>query len=253
MSSPASETQGSILIVDDNPVARKLLTLLLKSEGHRLLIARDGPEALRIAEEVPDLALVLLDVMMPGMDGLEVCRRLRALAGESYVPIIFATALDDEAHVVEGLAAGANDYVTKPLKQAEVLARVRTALRLKRALDELLGARELAAIGAMAVTLGHEINNPLTILMGNLELLLRSSDWEGKALRRLQDARAAATRVQELVRRLTRIKKVTTTSYVGSVQMLDLERSCPQDGQAPPPACATDTTPNETAAPAREE
>ncbi len=97
MSSPEPvAAPATILVVDDHADARRLLALLLKSQGYRTLLAQDGPEALRLAEETPDLSLVILDVMMPGMDGLEVCRRLRARPGDAYVPIILATALSDE-------------------------------------------------------------------------------------------------------------------------------------------------------------
>jgi len=269
MADEASPPQASILIADDNADARRLLVLLLQSEGHRLLVARDGPEALRIAERAPDLALILLDVMMPGLDGFEVCRRLRAreanrnqrpeaggtrpeesssavfpspLASRpsppSYIPIILATALNDQAHLAEGLAAGADDYVTKPIVQAEVLARVRAALRLKRTTDELLAARELAAVGAMAVTLGHEINNPLSTVVGNLELLLQREHLEEKGLRRLQAAHEASLRIRELVQRLVSIQRVVITSYVGSARMLDIDHSCLSADPPSPPSPA---------------
>ena len=219
----------SILIVDDNADARRLLALLLEPEGHRLLLARDGAEALQIAEAVPDLALAVLDVMMPGMDGFEVCRRLRLRTTGRYLPIILATALSDEAHITQGLAAGADDYVTKPLKQAEVLARVRAALRLKRATDELLDARELAAVGAMAVTLGHEINNPLAIVVGNLELVLTKGTPPDGDRCRLQAAYDGAVRIRELVRRLVNIRQVVLTKYLGSVDMIDVASSSSSD------------------------
>ncbi len=221
---PRAETvkPATILIVDDHPDARRLLALLLAREGYRLLLAPDGPEALRIAESTPDLSLAILDVMMPGMDGLEVCRRLRARGEGAYVPIILATALTDEAHLVAGLQAGADDYVTKPFSHPELLARIRTALRLKRAMDQLLEARELGAVAAMQITLAHEINNPLTIVQGNLELLLGSCGTEGATPHRLKAALDACLRIRELVRQLVELKRVTTTTYIGSTRMLDL-------------------------------
>jgi len=224
---PLRGLPASILIADDNADARRLLSVLLRPEGHRLLVACDGREALRIAERAPDLALILLDVMMPGLDGLEVCRRLRARETDHYVPIILATALHEASDLAEGLAAGADDYVTKPLVQAEVLARVRAALRLKRTTDELLEARALAAVGALAVTLGHEINNPLTTVVGNLELTLQAGGLDERTHRRLQAAHVASLRIHELVQRLVNIQRVVTTQYIDSIKMLDIESSCP--------------------------
>jgi DNA-binding response OmpR family regulator len=225
MPDSAPPLRPTILIVDDNPEARRLLALLLKPEGYRLLMARDGDEALAIAEQVPDLSLVILDVMMPGKDGLEVCRRLRGRQGDRYVPIILATALDENIHLAQGLAAGADDYVAKPFNQPELLARIRTALRLKRALDGLLEARELATAAAMTVTLGHEINNPLAVVMGNLQLVLNHGVPDEQTRRKLQAARDAAERIQQLLQRLANMKKVVTTTYLGEVRMLDPDRS----------------------------
>ena len=243
-SEPAPE-QATILAVDDHPEALRLLALLLRPEGHRILTAENGQEALRVAEATPGLSLILLDVMMPGMDGLEVCRQFRARRREIYVPIILATALSEDEHLVAGLAAGADDYVTKPIRHPELLARVRAALRLKRAHDQLEAARELAAVAAMQVTLAHEINNPLTIVLGNLELALNGprggQDAQGSHLHlahsrhvrnedvtpRLRAAYDACVRIRELVAQLAELRKVATTTYVGSVRMLDLGRSAP--------------------------
>ncbi|HUT35283.1 MAG TPA: response regulator [Planctomycetota bacterium] len=222
-----TEPQATILIVDDHPDARRLLALLLRTEGHRLLLAQEGQEALRIADSTPDLSLIILDVMMPGMDGLEVCRQFRARPRNVHVPIILVTALSEEEHLARGLAAGADDYVTKPIRHTELLARVRAALRLKRALDQLIGTRQLAAITAMQVTLAHEINNPLTIAQGNLELVLSTCGTEGPTPPRLRAALDACVRIRQLVQQLVELKRVATTSYVGSERMLDLGRSSP--------------------------
>ncbi len=120
-----------ILIVDDNAANRDTLVALLEGEAFELLEADSGAEALRLAAEVlPDL--LLLDVMMPGMDGFEVCRRLRAQEATADVPVILVTALDDQASRLTGIEAGADDFVSKPFNRAELRARVRTITRLNR-------------------------------------------------------------------------------------------------------------------------
>lgn len=124
------KTLPTILAVDDEPKARNLLRNLLEIEGYRVLLAEDGPAALLAAREQPDA--VLLDLMMPGMDGFEVCRRLRADAKLADVPIIMLTALDDRASRLEGLEAGADDFLCKPFDSAELRARLRTITRLNR-------------------------------------------------------------------------------------------------------------------------
>jgi DNA-binding response OmpR family regulator len=116
---------STILLVDDEDSIQKLLTYPLEREGYRVLQARDGQEALRrFASERIDL--VVLDIMLPKLDGLEVCKRLRA---ESEVPIIMLTARDDELDKVLGLELGADDYITKPFSIREFRSRVRALLR----------------------------------------------------------------------------------------------------------------------------
>ncbi len=120
-----------ILIVDDNAANRDTLIELLAVRNYRFSEAADGPGALRLAAENPP-DLVLLDVMMPGMDGYEVCRRLRAHPRLSEVPVIMITALDDESSRLAGIEAGADDFITKPFNRAELRARVQTITRLNR-------------------------------------------------------------------------------------------------------------------------
>jgi DNA-binding response OmpR family regulator len=118
-------TRATILVVDDEEAVQRMLTFPLEREGYRVVTAADGETALeRFASERPDL--VLLDVMLPGMDGLEVCRRIRA---GSSVPIVMLTARDDEIDKVLGLEIGADDYVTKPFSLAELRSRIRAVLR----------------------------------------------------------------------------------------------------------------------------
>jgi DNA-binding response OmpR family regulator len=116
---------STILIVDDEDAVQKLLTYPLEREGFRVLQARDGEEALKRFRG-DDVDLVVLDLMLPKLDGLEVCKRLRA---ESTVPIIMLTARDDELDTVVGLELGADDYITKPFSIREFRSRVRALLR----------------------------------------------------------------------------------------------------------------------------
>ncbi len=119
------EDQQHILVVDDDHKITRMLERTLTSEGYRVTISHDGPGALRRAGEVqPDI--VILDVMLPGMDGVEVCRRLRA---SSQIPVLMLTARDEIEDRVQGLDSGADDYLVKPFATAELLARLRALLR----------------------------------------------------------------------------------------------------------------------------
>lgn len=130
---------GVVLIVDDTPDNLALLSDALDASGYMVLVAMDGASALeRMQRRRPDV--VLLDAVMPGLDGFETCRRIKAQAELADIPVLFMTALTESEHVVEAFAAGGIDYVTKPLKTDEVLARVAAHLRTAR---ELQAARSL--------------------------------------------------------------------------------------------------------------
>jgi adenylate cyclase len=125
-----------ILIVDDNETNRDILVTRLKANGYRTLQAADGEEALKAAtQHRPDL--VLLDVMMPNLDGLETCRRLKSRGEEPFTPVILVTARTATEDIVAGLDAGADEYLTKPIDQAALVARVRSVLRIKALHDQV--------------------------------------------------------------------------------------------------------------------
>ncbi len=121
-----------ILVVDDSPETLSLLTDALDRSGAMVLVATDGPSALELVERItPDI--VLLDAVMPQMDGFEVCRRLKTITAVAHVPVIFMTGLTETEHIVKGLEAGGVDYVTKPITPDEILARIRVHLANARA------------------------------------------------------------------------------------------------------------------------
>jgi adenylate cyclase len=129
-------TGGRILVVDDTPVNLKLLADLLTAKGYSIVTAASGAEALeKINGAVPDI--VLLDVMMPGMSGYDVCRKIRENPATAMLPVVMVTALDPGQERVKGIDAGADDFLSKPINQPELLARVRSLLRVKTLWDQL--------------------------------------------------------------------------------------------------------------------
>lgn len=131
----------TILVADDDPTNLRLVSSYLKKAGFKILVSRDGESALKRARYAqPDL--ILLDVMMPGIDGFETCRRLKADETLRDIPVIFMTALIEVADKVEGFQAGAVDYIPKPLQHEEILKRITTHLRLRDLLHELQNAKE---------------------------------------------------------------------------------------------------------------
>jgi class 3 adenylate cyclase/CheY-like chemotaxis protein len=157
-------TPAKILVVDDTPQNVKLLTDLLTVKGYAVVTAASGAEALaRIEADRPDL--VLLDVVMPGMSGYEVCQRIRADKANGIMPVVMVTALDPSAERIKGLDAGADDFLTKPINLPELLARVRSLLRIKQLYDTV--ETQSAQLGELNRTLEQRV----TEQVGQLERL----------------------------------------------------------------------------------
>ncbi|MBD2242301.1 response regulator [Nostoc sp. FACHB-888] len=176
---------GFILIVDDNPTNLSVLCAALNSEGFRFRVAVDGETAIAQAERnQPEL--ILLDVQMPGIDGFETCRRLKANPVTENIPIIFTTALADTESKTKGFSLGAVDYIPKPFAQEEVIARVRVHLQLKQLTEsleqqvsdrtkalqqaqvQLVQQEKLSTLGELIAGIGHEINNPISFISSNI-------------------------------------------------------------------------------------
>src|SRR5438876_2681937 len=139
------------LVVDDSPETLRLLTDALDGAGMTVMVAMDGAAAMRIVDQItPDI--ILLDAVMPGMDGFETCRRLKREAGLSNVPVIFMTGLAETEHIVAGLEAGGVDYVTKPIVIEEMLARIRVHLANARLTQSARAALDVSGRYLLAVS-----------------------------------------------------------------------------------------------------
>jgi DNA-binding NarL/FixJ family response regulator len=145
-----SKKRDVALVVDDSPETLRLLTDALDGAGMTVMVALDGAAAMRIVDQItPDI--VLLDAVMPGLDGFETCRRLKRDAGLDHVPIIFMTGLAETEHIVRGLEAGGVDYVTKPIAVEEMLARIRVHLANARLTQSARAALDVSGRYLLAV------------------------------------------------------------------------------------------------------
>ena len=158
MSTAVGAVPAKVLVVDDTPQNVKLLADILQAKGFAPITAASGEEALaKLAAESPDI--VLLDIMMPGLSGYDVCKRIRADPATELLPVVLVTSLDPHAERLKGIEAGADDFVQKPFNQAELLARVRSLLRIKTLQDEV--ARQAAELRAWNATLEDRVKTSL--------------------------------------------------------------------------------------------
>jgi two-component system sensor histidine kinase/response regulator len=171
---------ATILVVDDHKTNLQLLSSTLEKAGYNVRVATSGEQALRQTQlSLPDM--ILLDIMMPGMDGYETCQQLKSDPDTAAIPVIFMTALTDITDKVKGFEVGAVDYVTKPFEQGEVLARVRTHIALRRTQQALAEKiKELEAytqeLETYDRTVAHDLKSPLGNVVGYASLLRESLD-----------------------------------------------------------------------------
>ncbi len=157
---------ATLLLVEDNPELREVLVLSLETQ-FRLLVARDGAEALARAAGQP-VDLVVSDLMMPGMDGIELCRRFKQSAGRDLVPFLLLTANQDRAMLVRALESGADDFLLKPFNEPELIARVQAQLRVRELARRLAESERFAAMGRILAGMAHELRNPINVLVNGI-------------------------------------------------------------------------------------
>jgi two-component system cell cycle response regulator len=234
-----------VLAAEDNPVFQSMLRTMLTKWGYQAVMARDGNEAWRILESADTPHLAILDWMMPGMDGVEVCRRVRSADREPYIYILLLTARTESQDLVEGMDAGADDYLTKPFNAHELRVRLRAGSRILDLQEELLRAREalreqatldnltgLLNRGSILQVLRSELSRcgregqPLSLLLADLDRFKLINDTHGH---QAGDAvlREVARRMKSVVRRYDAVGRY------GGEEFLIVLPGC--DGQA---ACA---------------
>jgi two-component system cell cycle response regulator len=215
-----------ILVIDDLPENVFMLQDRLEHEGYKVLTAYNGKSGIEKAQnEVPDL--ILLDVMMPDINGFEVCKTLVSDSRTSDIPIIFVTAKTDPEDIKEGLDAGAYDYIKKPINKIELLARVKSELKLSDANRLLLEVEKRNTFFATVVTANHKIKQPLTLISLSSAAIKRELKKEeiskDTVLEKIKYIDLAITEITAVLDQLNKIKEPVLSNYTKTVKMITVE------------------------------
>ena len=214
----------NILLVDDDPVNLNLIRAMLIEEGYEVQSAENGRQCLELVDAV-HTHLVLMDVEMPLMDGIQACRQMKRDAACQAVPVIFVTAHTDDETLQAAFEAGGSDYVRKPVSRIELLARVRTALFQRMAFERRTEEEKLKSVLETAGGVCHELNQPLQYVLGAVQLMMMDIAFDDPLYERMKSVVARVEQMGEITRKLTEITRYRTRKYVGDRVIIDLDRS----------------------------
>jgi len=229
----ASQKKGTIVIVDDTPDNLRLLTQLLNKQGYKTRPIPNGERALAAIRKAPP-DLILLDIMMPGMNGYEVCQKLKADERTQEIPIIFLSALHEANDKVRAFSMGGVDYITKPFQEEEVLARVKTHLELKRSRDEITAQKrrleeqnqELMEAARLREDVEHitrhDLKTPLNPVIGYPRLIMRNKHLTDKEKEYLESIRAAGHQMLMMINSSLDLVKIERGIYPFQPDLVDI-------------------------------
>jgi DNA-binding response OmpR family regulator len=216
---------SKILIIDDLPENVFLLQDRLEREGYEVITSYDGKSGIEKAiKEIPDL--ILLDVMMPDLDGIEVCKELVLNPITLNIPIILVTAKSGAEDIKEGLEAGAFDYIKKPFDRIELLARVHSAVKLNETHKMLIEAEKRNIFSATVVTTNHKIKQPLTLMSLSSTAIKREINKDvisrEAVMKKLDYIDMAIKEITDILNQLNAIKQPVFSEYLKNIRMVDV-------------------------------
>lgn len=228
--------EKTVLIADDDEDTRNIVSNAISLMGCTTVVARDGEEAWRYCKETVFDAAVL-DVMMPGMDGIEVCERIKSMETGEYLPVLILTAKDEVQDKVTALEGGADDYLTKPFHYQELQARVKALIRVReltmilreqnktlQALQEKLISQERQLVATqLGGTAAHSLGQPLSAIMLNCNLLEVLGQEDPKYQQALSALKSDARRMAEMIEKLRTVNAEKTEGYFDKMKILDIE------------------------------
>jgi sigma-B regulation protein RsbU (phosphoserine phosphatase) len=211
-----------ILIAEDNTTSRRILESILVKWNYEVISARDGNEAWEKLQEEDAPRLMILDWMMPGKNGVELCRKLRGRDNVEPMYIILLTARDDKNDIVEGLSAGADDYVAKPFNKDELRARIDVGRRMVELQNALIEREKLQVIFEMTGAICHELSQPMQAISGNSELILMNIQESDPLYPNIKAIKEQVDRMGNITRKLKQVTRYKTKDYINS-KIIDID------------------------------
>jgi two-component system cell cycle response regulator len=218
-----------ILVVDDQPGNVFLLQDRLNREGFEVITAYDGTSGIKVArEQNPDL--ILLDIMMPGIDGFEVCREISSNDFTNHIPIILVTALNSSEDTQKGFDCGAFDYIKKPFNKIELLARVKAAVRFTETQKLLIELEKIDTFSTTVKKTNHEIKQPLTLINLSVTALKRELDETNfdktSAKKRVEFIQSATKEIIKIMDSMLNIDKIEINEYLNYLKKNEFKINC---------------------------
>lgn len=214
------EHKAFVLVVDDEPSGFAVIEALLHRENYSLVYASSGGAALdQLTGFEPDV--ILLDVMMPNMDGMEVCRRIKTSPVWKHIPVIMVTALSAKEDLARAMDAGADDFLTKPVNGVELRARVRSMLRIKQQYDAMKATLQMRE--DMSNMVVHDLRNPIATILLSSHMLMAQGDLQGKQVDRVQMIQAAGQQLNSMINDLLLLAKMESGKMMLNRTDVDLQ------------------------------
>jgi DNA-binding response OmpR family regulator len=216
-----------LLIAEDDLTSRAILEAVLTKWGYDVTSVDDGDKAFAALQAVGAPQLAVLDWEMPGLDGAALCRKLRGQERKLPLYLILLTSRGDSGNMVEGFAAGADDYIAKPYDAAELQARISAGRRMIALQNEMREREKLEGVLEMAGAVCHELNQPLQSVSGFSELLLMDMTPDDPQRETLTMIKEGIDRIGELTRKIMKITRYQSKPYLSST-IVDIEQACQQ-------------------------
>jgi DNA-binding response OmpR family regulator len=214
-----------ILIAEDDATSRIMLKSVLQKFGFEVIEFSDGCRAFEnlCLPDSPDIAII--DWVMPGMNGIDIIKKVREIQSERHLYLILLTSKKLREQILEGLESGADDYIVKPYDQEELKARIDVGIRMIKLQNQLLEKKKLQGVIEMAGAVCHEINQPLQVVSGYIEILLEDTDQNSDNYNILVQADKGVKEIGRLTGKIMKITKYKSKDYLNDIKIIDIHEA----------------------------